>query len=307
MKSWKIVLVILSLFIFLVLIFSNFFTNPSTNPLANLPLQIKFFFIINDTNESIDGEVFFDNISIGNTSSGIINIPSMNATPKELEFKGIYLGKPFEIYYAFPEDYLDYAENSFIMSISEIEYAQLIQRDMFPNANFDKLRWNHMPLVYNYVSKDKCGIARVDKLNYAFNEINTETNNSVYFIEGKNPDILITCLASESDRGYDSGYSTQILGEGGPSYTWGHIILNATLNFYPTMDGCGYFPFVEIHEILHTLGYEQNLYGQWHYPYQANLCTLMGNYTACDNYKNICGNPHIDSEIILDLMQIYKK
>lgn len=186
-----------------------------------------------------------------------------------------------------------------------------MKEDMFPNANINKIRWNHMPLTYGYIDKNYCGIGRVNKLNSAFDEISKETNGSVYFVEGNPPDILINCSYSEANVIWSSDYYyTQTLGEGGPNYMWGNIILNATLDFYPTGDACGYFPFVEIHEILHTLGYEQNLYGQWHYPNMNYICTIMGNYTTCQDYYNneaTCGTPHIDNEIISDLEDIYNK
>lgn len=293
----------LIIFLGIILIFLLFYFLNNNGSQQNSENFVKFSFISNETN-IIDGEIFFDNILIGNTTEGIIKIYPLNETPKEIEFMGYYNDKKFRLYYNFPEDYLNYSEVPFTYTLQSIKNFINIEEDNFPET--DKLHYPHMPIIYKYFNS--CGYTEKNKIEYAFREITNSTNNSVTFLEGDNYDMLLNCAISlEGKTSYAGDYYYNTLGEGSPTELIGNIILKANITFYPFIDACGYYPFVELHEILHALGYEWNLYEQWHYP-RDYMCSIMTNETNCQLiYENptICGKPQIDKEIVDNLIKIY--
>jgi len=171
--------------------------------------------------------------------------------------------------------------------------------DMFNDTN--KLHWPHMPLIYEF-NGTRCQGVRYDKLMYAFNEIKTETNDSVYFIESsgsETPDLIINCLQVTGGTTYEEDYSTEKLGEGGVNWYAGNIIINASVDLYSTQATCGYFPFIEIHEILHAFNYSHvDKMSSIMYP-NTDHCTW-----AYDNV-DLYGPPSIDKNIIQELDEIY--
>jgi hypothetical protein len=172
--------------------------------------------------------------------------------------------------------------------------------DNFPDIN--KLHWSHMPLVYKFSEELHCEGASKKRILMAFNEIKSSTNGSVDFIEGENYDLLINCYSSTKDKSYYEGdYRYDFLGEAITDYTeGGNIILNASINFYPFRNSCGYFPFIEIHEILHTFNYQHN---------DQESCSIMASVSNCRFiYENpdICEKPHIDEDIVYDLIKTYQ-
>jgi hypothetical protein len=306
--NWNIVfpLLFLVILIFSILIAIKYSNNSSTNEVTtNSQSLINFSFSSPETNV-IEGEVYFDNISMGNTTNGIIRVPPLNETPKEIDFVGYYNNQKFKLSYYLPENYSISSENLFTYTLQNINDSINAENDNFSKSN--KLHYTHMPIIYKYFNS--CGTTEKNKIEYAFREITNATNSSVTFSEGDNYDLLITCATSFISPVSVVGQS-DTLGEGGPTDMWGNIILKANVTFYPVIDSCGYYPFVELHEILHALGYEWNLYGQAHYPNNGNVCSLMtsGTETGCQSiYENpvTCGKPHIDQEIVDDLMNIYK-
>lgn len=180
-------------------------------------------------------------------------------------------------------------------SLIQLEEIQL--KDTFSKVN--RLHWTHMPLIYKF-EEPICNSYRAQKIREAFEEINSETNGSVSFIESENPDIIIYCSVTVKDEQKLQGdYWVETLGEGGISAYYGNRVINATIIFYPTTTSCGYFPSVEIHEILHT----------FNYPHNNRPCSIM--YSGEENCRyilenqDICGKPHIDDDIVKSLIETY--
>lgn len=247
-----------------------------------------FMFYLNYSKYPIDGEVSINDVFYGNTLNGNITIPKLNYKPKYLGFKGIYEKKVFDVKYYFPEDYLKYSYVPFVV------FSNDLYNDDFYDSN--KLHFSRIPITYKIINY--CG--NIERLNKAFFEFNKSTNGSVYFIptESNNPDIRIICYSNESEN---SDYYNKVIGESDLNNIKGNVIINSTIIFYPTISSCGYFPLVEIHELLHSLGYS----------HRPNISSVM--YNTTDNckwmydYKDIHGEPRIDDDIILDLKDIYSK
>lgn len=257
-----------------------------------------FSFTLENTSKKIDGKVYFDNVSMGETNNGTIKIYPLNETPKTIIFKGNYEGMSFEFAYEFPEDYMEYNEVPFSLTKQEIreyndllEYEEFMAKDMFSNVN--KLHWRRMPLKYKFSDDHPCGITRKERILYGFLEIENSTNKTVSFVVADgNYDILIICNDSRGDTIYEDDYKYTTLAEGGIDYYWENIIINATLQFYSLSYTGGYYPATEIHEILHGFGYGHN----------EDPCSIMSPYIG-----ESCKVKSIDEEIIKDLVETYSK
>lgn len=247
-----------------------------------------FTFYLNYSKYPIDGRVSFDDIFYATTVNGNITIPSINYKPKYIGFRGVYDKKVFDVKYYFPEDYLKYSYVPFVVFSDDLYFD-----DYF---NITKLHFSHMPLTYRLLNY--CG--NIDRLNKAFFEFNKSTNGTVYFIptNSSNPDIRVICPSNQSEK---SNYYNEVIGESVLNNVKGNVIMDSTIIFYPTISSCGYFPLVEIHELLHSFGYTHKL----------NISSVM--YNTTDNcrwiydYKDIYGEPRIDDDIVIDLMKTYSK
>jgi len=121
--------------------------------------------------------------------------------------------------------------------------------------------WSHMPLTYNYSNEDECYPLRINRTEWALNEIEKLTESQVSFVhtEGK-ADISFVCsknsLVNLADR-------TETLGEAEVEYSLrSPRIMSAKIYLYSGIpQGCDY-PDVEIHEILHAFGEKHNTHPQ---------------------------------------------
>ncbi|MDO8623306.1 MAG: hypothetical protein Q7R52_03595 [archaeon] len=207
--------------------------------------------------------------------------------PKEKNTKeSIYKNNNFsftgDIVYEENQDNLTKNEN---LSVNEIS-------DQFPNVN--RLHWGHMPLIYTFDKEHQCYSNRIKGVELAFSELSRRTNNTISFIEGNNADITIVC--------YGISYNTEMGEESGYYYPDTNLTVNATINFYSGYYEGYWYPFIELHEILHTFGYEH---------VSDSRCSIMNfeNYNAY--YSQECftnvGEEAIDKWIVEDLINIYKK
>lgn len=120
-----------------------------------------FKFIHELTNETISGTLFFDNESYKYVEDGVIKIPYLENLPNEMIFKGEYNGTDFEVIYDFPEDYWDYYEYNFLVSISDNE-AQFYFYDNKTNCTLD----GEIYFGDNLVGKSQDGIFLLSKKDY---------------------------------------------------------------------------------------------------------------------------------------------
>lgn len=184
-------------------------------------------------------------------------------------------------------------------NIENISNNFYLINDSFAYSNLT--HWAHMPLTYNINSN--CG-ARADKIEQAFSEIEKETKGVVdferYSIGNDGIDIDVSCSQKPAD---EKDAERETLGEALKSVYSANesIIYNASIVFYPSLESCGYFPFLEVHEILHTFGYDHSEDKQSIMYYSTDYCL--------ERYENedIYGKPRIDDEIVKNLIDIYGK
>ena len=124
--------------------------------------------------------------------------------------------------------------------------------------------WSHMPLVF--IIEDECSDYVKRRVRGAFNEISNATENAVSFFELKyyperieSADILIKCNSSfPRSTMNDKVFYTQA--EAQITEISGTLIESANITFYNVgqnkyYGACMNYPDVEIHEILHVLGF----------------------------------------------------
>jgi hypothetical protein len=247
-----------------------------------------FYFYLNGSRNFIDGDIILDDVYYGRTVNGQISMTNIKIIPKILRFKGIFNQSVFDLIYHFPENYNYYQYVPFIV----------FERDLIKDDYYylKKLHWGHMPITYSFYNY----CSNTDRLIKSFEEFNRSTNGSVYFIStnSTSPDIRIICFSNQSS---ESDYYTEILGESGLNNIKNNLIVDSTIAFYPTISSCGYFPIVELHEILHSFGYN----------HINKISSIM--YNTTDNCKwlyenqDINGPLRIDDNISQELIEMYNR
>lgn len=150
-----------------------------------------------------------------------------------------------------------------------------------------KLHWAHMPITFTF-SAD-CTNLVLNRNKKAFSEITNQTEGAITFkeINDSSADISFVCYKEipREDIYLTSG-EAQYWGEG-------NKINKAVINYYNvvegrTMLGCFNFPDVEIHEILHTFGFQ----------HKSGFNTIMREVQGNCLYK-------IDKDILDELKDTY--
>ena len=214
-----------------------------------------------------------------------------------------------------------------------IENISFNTEDQLTNNQYlEKLHWTHMPITYKIVNKKECGKYEERMIWRGFNEIQDATGGVVAFEEvNDSADIDVSCsfiedcyehhidiedvseyyywkTKYETICAYDKGYS-QITEYEGNKILKAEIEIIGLAGFAETdnkgMSGfsigdCGY-PDTEIHEILHTFGYEHsdNPYSIM-YPSSESVGYKIRYNDECEySIKSI------DKEIIDDLIKTY--
>lgn len=242
-------------------------------------------FEINETGKLLTGDVFFDDNYFGFTE-GRIFISPFDDLPKEFTLEGIHEGIKFEITYKLPKNYLEDGELRVIVTEEELESFDIEKIDSF--FGIEEPHWGYMPLTYRI---DNCIERQTNLTRLAFEKIEFETGYIVDFEEtSENPDILIYCDPTIS------GNEELTIAEAFPYVDpyFENLIAYADITFYGQGGICltGY-PALEVHEILHTFGFE-------HSPFNQNI---MAPYSA--DYSRKCETTKIDDEYVSCLRYIY--
>lgn len=131
--------------------------------------------------------------------------------------------------------------------------------DQFDYTNYP--HFSHMPI--SYYMEENCVGTEPERIKWGFNILSEQTNNILIFIESNNnsADIKITCYPNQKIEAEDDE-TIITLGLGGYSHI-GNVITEGTLEFFSVRENsypssCMYFPSLEIHEILHVLGFDHN-------------------------------------------------
>lgn len=162
-----------------------------------------FTFINNDTGENLNGEIFFDNYSVGYTQEGNISVQHLEVLPSSLRFIGEDKGEKFEIEYYFPKDYYSYRNVSFLVSNEELEFYKEYylqkKQDSFPNVlepHFKKI-----PITWKIQDKSQCWKTEEEKIRKAFSEIEKSSEGYIKFQEVySNPDIYVLCFIDFTEQ-----------------------------------------------------------------------------------------------------------
>jgi len=132
------------------------FTAGCTSYLGDSSYKMHFF--INETGEPIDGNVYNNNNLLGYAENGSLVTGIEKLRPGLISIKGMYNDQPFEFYFEFPRENLNYSGIEFSLHQSDLMKAlfnassldiQRIEREIFDNINEERraagtniLRWN---------------------------------------------------------------------------------------------------------------------------------------------------------------------
>ena len=244
--------------------------------------KIIFSFLIEETNEAIDGEALANGISLGLTHSGKIAV--LKEDIGKISFKTDYANNTYLFEYNISAGDLANDKINLVVSSEDFNKNYLFIEDNFSKT--EGMHWTHMPISYFIVNKKICGNYESNMIQKAFNEIENATKDIVYFKEINNTgaDIKINCsflencyqhniqvehsgdliitTTNESICAHDKGRA-QITESSNNKILKANIEMIGLAGFaetnYEGMSGfavgsCGY-PETEIHEILHAFGF----------------------------------------------------
>lgn len=150
-----------------------------------------------------------------------------------------------------------------------------------------EIRFNHNNISYKY--EPGCE-RREEKMNLAFETLENLSSQISFYEDNENAEIIISC----SKENVQKSENIFLAGEGGPSkilnLSMGALISEGTINLYDQKNEipCEN-PIVEIHELLHVLGYN----------HQSNKTSTLYPYYHC--------NQKIPSKIITHLDNLYSQ
>ncbi|MGK0209078.1 MAG: hypothetical protein ACI83O_000343 [Patescibacteria group bacterium] len=175
-----------------------------------------------------------------------------------------------------------------------IQETQNTTRPQNPNADqypeINEPHWGHMPVTYQF--KSDCIPRLEDLMKKGFDSIQTETAQVVQFEEvAQNPDIEIYCLEKE---GAYIGETTLANAQTKRDGKNPNLIKSARINVFNQGMVCSTgYPALEVHEILHSFGFE-------HSPL---LKSVMSRYSS-ESSKS-CDITKIDQPYITCMQYIY--
>ena len=104
-------------------------------------------FVLNETGESLEGNVYNDDNLLGYATNGSLFIPIEKLRPGLISLNGTYKNQAFEFFFEFPKDSLNYSGINFSLHRSELQKAifntstidtQKIEREIFDNINEER-------------------------------------------------------------------------------------------------------------------------------------------------------------------------
>jgi hypothetical protein len=168
----------------------------------------------------------------------------------------------------------------------ELEVANFSSevKQFYPNMKF-----NHNAITYNIDST--CGPEKRERMIEAFNELASQVG-IISFSEAASPDIAVSC-SSATEKSHGEYF---IAGRGGTNYTIPtgryHVITEGTIMLYEERKWAVtcQWPNIELHELLHALGFE-------HSPDENSV--MFPSLESCSQ--------KLDNAIIQDLKDLYSQ
>ncbi|MBW2965626.1 hypothetical protein KY342_00815 [Candidatus Woesearchaeota archaeon] len=211
------------------------------------------------------------------------------------------------------------------------EIVEKIEEIVEKKDEIEKLHWNHMPITYFIENKEECGDYETRKIRRAFDNVENASNGVVNFKEIEEPaNIDVTCSFIEDcyeykvdvrrEEGIIYRYETicehakgtaQIIGVRGNEILKAKIVLVGLAGFAETtgsgasgfyIGSCGH-PTTEIHEILHTFGYNHFADPESIMYYAEDIV----GYTLQEAGSCVGSKKNIDEIIIEDLIDTYSR
>ncbi len=167
--------------------------------------------------------------------------------------------------------------------------------------------WSYMPLTYSF--DENCVGSIIDRIYWSFQEIENRTGKVVKFQEGNNnTDITFICHKESSVEAINEILEVFTYGLA-KTQIYGNLIISAKIEFWGVSEttrpiSCNKYPRLELHEILHTFGFEHisHPYSIMR-PYSSD-CVARDDWVTRDG-RTFQPIDKIDDEIITKLIEIY--
>ena len=176
------------------------------------------------------------------------NFNSLQLRPIENETFGCYCGEG--------DDWNAYQKEIELDVNKGQEYLKkLNDEDQFP---YSGVHWNHMPITYKIRDKDACGEFQTMQIYNAFETIEEVTQRTVNFKEvNQYPDIEFYCtIINCGNQCYLHNKAHEM------GYVLNNMVYYSRIEMFGTSGESGFnplrYPGTEVHEILHTFGFEHN-------------------------------------------------
>ncbi len=254
--------------------------------------KIILNFPINNTNESMDGEVIADNISLGKTNRGKFTIENFSNYPQNITLK---IGE-FRMNYIIPKSLEESRIINLIISQGEYlnykSYQELYNNDLFKNVQIE--HWNHMPLKYTTNFSDYSDPAiyksKELKVKYTLERLNNAVPSITFQrVSEQEADIVFRGEIPRQIREANRPDGNSNIAGLAFHNTTGKIIFRATVYIPLPAEGeeCPSSD-IALHELLHTFGL----------PHSNNIKSVLWDTTSCTN------NEIVQEDVIL-LKSIY--
>jgi hypothetical protein len=200
-------------------------------------------------------------------------------------------------------------EINYVPEFQKNNFSENFEKRILDFSNIEEIHWNYMPLTYSFDSS--CVGPIIPRIYWAFEIIENETNERVSFVEVKeNSNIKFVCYKEKNEEILSEVES--ILTQGLTTFDYAGNVMNDTkIEFWKVSEksrpsSCNKFPSLEIHEILHALGFahiENNKYSIM-YPLGGTECVERNDWITV-NGKTFQPKDKIDDEIVSCLNYIY--
>jgi len=244
------------------------------------PITFEMDFMIEETEENIDGDIYVEGKFYGTTTKGKLIIYEEEfdyLDGKEFSFEVEYNNSIQTYLFDFENDLYEEIGVEYVISLKDLEsYVE----DQFPNT-YD-FHWDHMPITYNADSCSKTFEGKMMKdIQNSFIFISNRTDNLITFQEYSmetEADITFICdiggIETKRNR-IDLGWITEA--EAIPyEYPGTNIFAPSEIYIYATHECLGERPILIIHEILHLFNLEHNINpshtGDIMHPYLSDNC-----------------------------------